>query len=148
MTFTATVTANGSAVTSGAVQFSDGATLLGSPVTVNASGVATLSTSGLAEGTHSIGAAYGGAPGSSRAAARSRSASTTRRPSTAARSATRACSPCRPPARRLPTPRTSPCRVCRPRSRRSPRPSAASATARPSTSTSCSSVLLGRTSCS
>ena len=42
----------------GTVQFSDGPTTLGSPVTVNASGVATLSVSNLDLGDHDITAAF------------------------------------------------------------------------------------------
>jgi hypothetical protein len=54
--FTATTaTANG--VVSGTVNFSDGATLLGTG-TLNGSGVATFSTTALAVGTHSITAAF------------------------------------------------------------------------------------------
>jgi hypothetical protein len=56
VTFTATTTtANG--VVSGTINFSDGATLLGTG-TLNSSGVATFSTTALAVGTHSITAAF------------------------------------------------------------------------------------------
>ncbi|MDX6228919.1 MAG: hypothetical protein QOI76_2309, partial [Frankiales bacterium] len=47
-------------VTAGTVTFSDGSTVLGAPVTVNGSGVASMTTSSLAEGTHTITAAYTG----------------------------------------------------------------------------------------
>lgn len=60
VTFTATVTSGGSPVTAGTVQFSEGATALGAPVTVAADGTATLTTSTLAAGTHTITASYGG----------------------------------------------------------------------------------------
>jgi hypothetical protein len=59
VTFTATV--SGTSPT-GSVQFKDGAGNLGSPVTLSA-GVATLSTSALTQGTHSITAVYGGDAG-------------------------------------------------------------------------------------
>jgi sugar lactone lactonase YvrE len=56
VTFTATTTtANG--VVSGTVNFSEGATLLGTG-TLNSSGVATFSTTALALGTHSVTAAF------------------------------------------------------------------------------------------
>jgi hypothetical protein len=57
VTFTATVT--GSTPT-GTVQFKDGVTSLGAPVTVNGAGVATLATSALSVATHSITAVYSG----------------------------------------------------------------------------------------
>ena len=60
VTFTATVTSSGSPVAAGTVQFSDGGTLLGSPVPVAADGTATLTTSALAVGAHTITAAYSG----------------------------------------------------------------------------------------
>ena len=60
VTFTATVTSGGSPVTSGTVQFSDGGTPLGGPVAVAADGTATLTTSALGVGAHTISAAYGG----------------------------------------------------------------------------------------
>lgn len=60
VTFTATVTSGGSPVTSGTVSFADGATPLGSSVALDASGQATLTTSGLMVGTHAISAEYGG----------------------------------------------------------------------------------------
>jgi hypothetical protein len=61
VTFTATVTGpNGSTVVpGGSVTFSDGATLIGTG-TLNGSGVATVSTSTLNGGTHTITANYGG----------------------------------------------------------------------------------------
>jgi len=58
ITFTATVSSS-SGTPSGSVSFYDGATLLGSAVTL-AQGVATYTTSSLAVGSHSITAAYGG----------------------------------------------------------------------------------------
>ena len=58
VTLTATVSATGS-VPSGTVTFSDGGTALGSSQT-NSSGVATLTVSTLAVGTHSLTAAYAG----------------------------------------------------------------------------------------
>ena len=60
VTFTATVSPqSGSNVPTGTVTFLDGATTLGTG-TLNASGVATLSTSSLPAGTQSITASYGG----------------------------------------------------------------------------------------
>jgi len=61
VTFTATVTISGGGgvVPDGTVVFTDGATTLGS-VPINASGVATYSTSTLSPGLHSIIATYGG----------------------------------------------------------------------------------------
>ena len=59
VTFTATVT--GVAPT-GTVQFADGATKLGSPIALNG-GVATLATSALAPGSHSMTATYSGDSG-------------------------------------------------------------------------------------
>jgi sugar lactone lactonase YvrE len=65
ITFTATVASdNGSAVPTGSVQFSADGTALGSAVALH-SGVATYSTSTLAQGTHSITAAYTPTSGSS-----------------------------------------------------------------------------------
>ncbi|HVK43312.1 MAG TPA: Ig-like domain-containing protein, partial [Micropruina sp.] len=57
VTLTATVSTDGATVTTGTVQFSDGATSLGS-VPVDASGAAVLTTSTLAVGTHAITASY------------------------------------------------------------------------------------------
>jgi len=61
VTFTATVTspATGAGTPSGSVSFYDGATLLGS-ASLNGSGQATLSTSALALGAHTISAQYAG----------------------------------------------------------------------------------------
>ena len=59
VTFTATVT-SGSTVNAGTVTFKDGATDLGAPVTVNASGQATFSTSTLAVASHTVTATYNG----------------------------------------------------------------------------------------
>jgi hypothetical protein len=62
VTFTATVTVTlpGAGAPTGQVQFLDGATQIGSSA-LNGSGVATLSTSSLAAGSHTITAVYGGA---------------------------------------------------------------------------------------
>ncbi len=60
VTFTATVASGSNPVTAGTVQFSDGATDLGAPVTVSADGTATLTTSALTAGTHTINADYSG----------------------------------------------------------------------------------------
>jgi hypothetical protein len=59
VTFTATVKAATGPTPTGSVTFKDGSTTLGTGA-VNASGVASFSTSALAVGTHSITAAYGG----------------------------------------------------------------------------------------
>jgi hypothetical protein len=60
VTFTATVTQNpGSGVPAGPVTFMDGAKVLGTG-TLNGAGMATLATAGLAIGTHSVTAVYGG----------------------------------------------------------------------------------------
>lgn len=61
VTFTATVTASGSPVTVGTVQFRDNGTLVGSAVPLNASGQAALTTSALTEGSHLVTATYSGA---------------------------------------------------------------------------------------
>jgi hypothetical protein len=63
ITFTVTVTANapGSGIPSGSVTFYDGSTILGDG-SLDDSGVATLSTSDLAMGDHSITAVYNGSP--------------------------------------------------------------------------------------
>jgi hypothetical protein len=58
VTFTATVTGGGSTPT-GTVTFKDGASTIGT-AKLNASGIATLTVSSLAIGTHSITASYGG----------------------------------------------------------------------------------------
>ena len=63
VTFTATVKAGATPVTAGAVQFSADGSNLGNPVSLNGSGVATFTTSSLAEGTHLIRATYSGATG-------------------------------------------------------------------------------------
>lgn len=62
VTFTATVTAGGSPVTTGSVAFTDGGTTLAAGVALDASGTATLTTSALSAGTHPIVADYSGAP--------------------------------------------------------------------------------------
>ncbi|MCA1656125.1 MAG: Ig-like domain-containing protein [Actinobacteria bacterium] len=59
-TFTATVTSGGSPVTTGTVTFKEGATVLASGVALNGSGVATFTTSALAQGDHVITAEYSG----------------------------------------------------------------------------------------
>jgi len=60
VTFTATVT-GGSTTPTGSVTFSDGSTVLGGgPVTLNSGGQASLSTSSLSAGDHSISASYSG----------------------------------------------------------------------------------------
>lgn len=58
--FTATVNSGGTPVTTGTVQFYDGATPLGSPVTVALDGSATLSTAALPPGERTVTAAYSG----------------------------------------------------------------------------------------
>src|SRR5581483_5343902 len=62
VTFTATVSvvAPGAGTRTGTVQFKDGAANFGTPQPVNSSGVATLTTSVLAPGTHQITAVYSG----------------------------------------------------------------------------------------
>jgi len=55
--FTASVAGN---FTTGTVQFMDGATNLGTPVTLSGGGIAQLMTSTLTRGTHAITAVYGG----------------------------------------------------------------------------------------
>jgi Bacterial Ig-like domain (group 3) len=59
VTLTASVTSPITGTLSGTVTFQDGASALGPPVTLSA-GTATLTTSGLTGGTHSITAVYGG----------------------------------------------------------------------------------------
>ena len=59
VTFTATVTGAG-ATPGGTVQFKDGTSNLGTPVTLSSGGVAHYSTSALIAGHHSITAAYSG----------------------------------------------------------------------------------------
>src|SRR6185369_5163245 len=59
VTFTATVTSAAGTPT-GTVQFKDGGTNLGSPQTLNGSGVATFSTTALTPGVHTITADYSG----------------------------------------------------------------------------------------
>ncbi len=62
ITFTAKVTSSGGGVTpTGTVTFSDGAAVLSAP-TLNGSGVATYTTSSLANGSHQIVAVYNGSP--------------------------------------------------------------------------------------
>jgi hypothetical protein len=53
-----TLTATESPAAAGSVQFKDGTTTIGSPVAVNGSGVATTSTSTLAQGTHALSAVF------------------------------------------------------------------------------------------
>jgi Bacterial Ig-like domain (group 3)/Calx-beta domain/FG-GAP-like repeat len=59
VTFTATVT-SGAGTPAGNVQFKDNGTNLGGPVSLNASGVATVTTAALTVGTHAITAEYAG----------------------------------------------------------------------------------------
>lgn len=59
VTFTATVTASAGTAT-GSVQFKVDGSNFGTPQSLNASGVATLTTSALTAGTHTIAADYGG----------------------------------------------------------------------------------------
>jgi hypothetical protein len=59
VTFTATVTSTAAGTPTGTITFKDGATTLGIG-TLNVSGLATLSTTVLAGGSHAITAAYGG----------------------------------------------------------------------------------------
>jgi hypothetical protein len=60
VTFTATVVTSGTQPVTGSVTFYSGSTALGSAVTLNGSGVATLTISTLAVGTDSITAVYSG----------------------------------------------------------------------------------------
>lgn len=60
VTFTAAVTASGSVAPSGTVVFLDGATQIGSTTLAGTTGVATLTTSALAAGSHAITASYKG----------------------------------------------------------------------------------------
>ena len=62
VTFTATVTSGGG-TPAGNVTFKDGVVDLGAPVALNGQGVATLNTSALTAGPHSITAAYAGNAG-------------------------------------------------------------------------------------
>ncbi|WP_243075338.1 S-layer family protein [Microbacterium sp. SS28] len=62
VTFTATVTAGGAPVTAGSVAFADGGTPLGASVALAADGTATVTTSALTAGTHSLTATYSGTP--------------------------------------------------------------------------------------
>src|SRR5262245_57294119 len=59
VTFTATVTASGSPVTTGTVSFNDGATVV-AMIALDPSGQATFTTSTLAAGSHNITATYNG----------------------------------------------------------------------------------------
>ncbi|MDR7364669.1 Ig-like domain repeat protein, partial [Nocardioides marmoribigeumensis] len=65
VTFTAHVTkaADSSDVTVGTVTFRDGSTTIGSPVALGPTGRASVTTSGLAEGRHTITAEYSGSAG-------------------------------------------------------------------------------------
>ena len=58
VTFTATVTAHGEAMTAGTVRFRDGATMLKANLAVDDQGQATFATARLAGGTHHVTAAY------------------------------------------------------------------------------------------
>ena len=63
VSFTATVTGGGVAVTAGTVTFRDGTTTLAADVPVDDQGRATFTTTTLADGAHSITATYNGEPG-------------------------------------------------------------------------------------
>ena len=66
VTLTATVTAvpaSAGTPSSGSVTFLDGTTTLGSPATLNSSGVATLQVSTLPAGSDALTASYGGTSG-------------------------------------------------------------------------------------
>jgi hypothetical protein len=63
VTFTAALTAQGSPVTSGTVDFKEGDTVLASTVPLSASGTAIFSISSLSAITHTITASYSGASG-------------------------------------------------------------------------------------
>ena len=60
VTMTATVTNTAGVVATGTVTFKDGTATIGTPVTLNASGVATATIATLATGSHSITAVYSG----------------------------------------------------------------------------------------
>jgi|GEM_PF-2433560 len=62
ITFTATVTAGGNPVPAGAVSITEGATTVAGPVTLGATGIATL-TGTLAAGAHNLTVSYSGATG-------------------------------------------------------------------------------------
>jgi hypothetical protein len=62
ITFTATVVGVNNGPITGTVQFYNGGSPMGSPATVNGSGVATYSTSSLTTGVYNITAIYGGDP--------------------------------------------------------------------------------------
>jgi hypothetical protein len=61
VTFTATVVSAGSPATQGTVIFREGATVLAGPLSLDASGQASFTTSGLGVGSHTITADYSGA---------------------------------------------------------------------------------------
>jgi predicted extracellular nuclease len=61
ITFTATVSAGGTAVTNGTVSFSEGATTLAGPIALDSSGTASFTTAALTGGAHTVTAAYSGA---------------------------------------------------------------------------------------
>ena len=63
VTFTATVQSGGAPVPTGTMTFSEGATVLAGPMGVNASGQAAFSSAALAVGSHTVTAAFSGAPG-------------------------------------------------------------------------------------
>jgi large repetitive protein len=62
VTFTAKVIASGGVTPDGTVTFNDGSTVLGGPVAIDASGLATFTTGSLAVGPHSITASFSGDP--------------------------------------------------------------------------------------
>ena len=60
VTFTATVTHDGNAVTTGTVTFKEGAAVLAGPIALNSSGKVSFSKSNLSTGSHTITAVYNG----------------------------------------------------------------------------------------
>jgi subtilisin-like proprotein convertase family protein len=62
VTFTATVTAGGNPVTTGTIDFTEGAVTLASGVTLDGTGHAGFSASGLAVGSHTITGTFSGTP--------------------------------------------------------------------------------------
>jgi len=64
VTFTATVTSNGSPVTQGSVTFLEGGSKIAGPTNLDSNGQAIFTTSSLSEGIHNITASYSGVAGS------------------------------------------------------------------------------------
>src|SRR5204863_4187676 len=60
LTASVTAVAPGAGVPAGTVNFKDGSTVIGSSIALNASGVATFSTSSLSTANHNLTAVYGG----------------------------------------------------------------------------------------